>query len=224
MLRPLLLLLILVNLTFYAWSSGRLADFGFAPIGQSEPQRLVQQIDPETLHILSTTEIEQLSLGSTAPASTLNSSPSQCLEAGMFSEAEANILRASLNIGVAPEHWIFESVTEPARWIIYMGRYDNAQTVARKKSELRRLNIAAEALINSQLEPGLSLGSFNSQASAEIDLERISKRGVNTAKVLLAQAERSGQRLKLAAVNAQLLAYLDTLKLPLAGKKLQACR
>ncbi|QJC58162.1 hypothetical protein HC248_03499 [Polaromonas vacuolata] len=218
MLRPLLLLLVLANLVFYAWRSGSLADISFAPVVESEPQRLSQQIDPDTLHILLPAEAAQL-LQNVA-----HSNASQCLEAGVFSEAEAGVLRASLNAGVAPERWLIEPSTEPARWIIYMGKYDSAQTVAKKRTELRRLNIKAESVSNAQLEPGLSLGSFDSQASAEADLQRISKRGVNTAKVILAQPERSGQKLKLAAVDAQLQAQLDTLKLPLAGKTLKACR
>ena len=218
MLRPLLLLLVLANLVFYAWSAGYLAEIGFAPVVQSEPQRLSQQIDPDTLHVLNPAQTEQL------VQSVARSNANQCLEAGVFNDAEANVLRASLNIGVAPERWLIEPSTEPARWIIYMGRYDSAQTVAKKRTELRRLNIEAESLRNAQLEPGLSLGSFSSQASAEANLERIAKRGVKTAKVLLAQPERSGQKLKLAAVDAELQAHLDTLKLPLAGKTLQACR
>jgi hypothetical protein len=218
MLRPLLLLLVLANVVFYAWRTGALADIGFAPALQSEAQRLSQQINPEALQILSPAQAEQL------VQSVANSNASQCLEAGVFSDAETSALRASLNLGLAPERWLIEPSTEPARWIVYMGRYDSAQTAAKKRIELRRLNIEAESLRNAQLEPGLSLGSFDSQASAEADLERIAKRGVKTARVLLAQPERSGHRLKLAAVNAELQAQLDTLKLPLAGKTLKACR
>ena len=230
MLRPLLLLLVLLNLVFYVWSSGRLAGFGWAPVQQSEPQRSAQA-EAETLHILSPSELEALrqsvaSESASAPKLTPASAPvaSQCLQAGWFTPDQAGALRLSLGAGMPPGSWQFEAGIEPARWIIYMGKYDNPQALAKKRAELRQLNIAIQALDNPQLEPGLSLGSFETKASAEADLARINKHGVKTAKVVLAQAERSSQRLKLPAVDTALQARLEALKLPLAGKALIACR
>ena len=54
MLRLLVLLLLLANGAYFAWSKGLLAPYGFAPVSQSEPQRMAQQIRPEAIHILST--------------------------------------------------------------------------------------------------------------------------------------------------------------------------
>ncbi len=52
MLRLAVIVLLLANAGYYAWSQGLLRQFGYAPQEQSEPQRMNQQIRPETLQIL----------------------------------------------------------------------------------------------------------------------------------------------------------------------------
>jgi len=59
MLRLLVLLLLLINGTYLAWSQGLLLGLGWAPVAQTEPQRLVQQIKPEALRLLSPQELTQ---------------------------------------------------------------------------------------------------------------------------------------------------------------------
>jgi hypothetical protein len=52
-LRALVVLLLLANLLYFAWARGGLAMFGTVPagLGQSEPERLKQQIRPLLLQI-----------------------------------------------------------------------------------------------------------------------------------------------------------------------------
>jgi hypothetical protein len=49
MLKLLILLLLLANGAYYAWSHGALAQLGLAPTHQAEPERLQQQVQPELL-------------------------------------------------------------------------------------------------------------------------------------------------------------------------------
>lgn len=51
MLRIVFLLLLLGNAGYYLWSHGHLSGMGLAPVAQSEPQRLQEQIKPEALTI-----------------------------------------------------------------------------------------------------------------------------------------------------------------------------
>jgi len=60
MLRLLVLLLVLANAGYFAWSQGLLAAWGFAPAASGEPQRLRQQIKPEALRILGEDEVRRL--------------------------------------------------------------------------------------------------------------------------------------------------------------------
>jgi hypothetical protein len=59
MLRALVLALLLANAGYFAWTRGLLADYGFAPAAQSEPQRLTQQIRPEAMRLLTAEEARQ---------------------------------------------------------------------------------------------------------------------------------------------------------------------
>ena len=56
MLRSFVLVLILANGLYLAWSQGWLRAHGFAPAQQSEPQRMAQQIRPEAVHVLTPAE------------------------------------------------------------------------------------------------------------------------------------------------------------------------
>ena len=229
MLRLLVLLLVLVNAGYYAWGRGSLALYGFAPIAQSEPQRMAQQIRPDAMRILTPTDARQVEGGaptsallSTSTAST--SRAAECLQVGIFNEEQTVVLRERL-ISVLPAgSWVLESALEPARWMVYMGKYSNADAVMKKRGELRGLGVSFEALNNPAFEPGLSLGRFDSQAAAETDLIRIAKKGVKTAKVIQERAEQRGQRLKLASVDAALRSQLDAIKPQLADKTFQVCR
>jgi hypothetical protein len=49
MLRLLILLLLLANVAYYAWTQGALSKLGLAPAHQTEPERLQLQVHPELL-------------------------------------------------------------------------------------------------------------------------------------------------------------------------------
>lgn len=49
MLKLLILLLLLANGAYFAWSQGALVTLGLAPTHQAEPERLLQQVQPERL-------------------------------------------------------------------------------------------------------------------------------------------------------------------------------
>ncbi|MHB1250411.1 MAG: SPOR domain-containing protein, partial [Polaromonas sp.] len=70
MLRLLVLLLLLANAGYYAWTQGLLAGYGFAPTAQAEPQRLAQQIRPEAMRLLGASEARQPEPGPSAAALT----------------------------------------------------------------------------------------------------------------------------------------------------------
>ena len=219
MLRLLVLLLVLANAGYYAWAHGMLAAYGFAPVAQTEPQRVAQQIKPEALRILTPQEAslaQQTNLPSAAAAT-------ECLQVGVFNEEQTVVLRERLVSALPAGSWALESVQEPARWLVYMGKYSSPDAVTKKQSELRGLGVSFEALNNAALEPGLSLGSFPTQAEADLALARISKKGVKTAKVVQEREELRGQRLKVASVDTELRSQLENIKPMLAGKALKSC-
>jgi uncharacterized caspase-like protein len=220
MLRLVVLVLLLANGGYFAWRQGLLADYGFAPAAQAEPQRLAQQIRPEAMRLLTATEARQLDSTASTPAP---QPAAECLQAGLFTPEQTTALRAGLESSLPIGSWSLESSVEPGRWIVYMGKYSNEDALVKKRSELRGLGVSFEPLVNPALGPGLSLGHYGSQAEAERGLAGVATRGVRTAKVVLERPEARGQLLKLPAVDAALKAKLEPLKPQLAGKALQAC-
>ncbi len=223
MLRLFVLLLVLANAGYYAWSRGLLAAYGFAPTSQTEPQRIAQQIKPEALRILNPQEATQLESSPPPVQAALNASATECLQVGIFNEEQTLVLRDRLVSTLPQGSWVIESALVPARWLVYMGKYNSDESVAKKRSELRGLGVSFEALNNASLEPGLSLGNFKTQPEAEAEMARIAKKGVKTAKVIQERAEQRGQRLKLPVVDTALRGQLDAIKPQLAGKAFQAC-
>lgn len=217
MLRLAVLLLLLANGLYYAWAEGLLQHWGLGPVAQNEPHRLAQQVRPEAIRVLSPEEARQLVANAAAAR------PAECLQAGPFDDPAAQPLRQVLASWPAGS-WTLEPVVEPGRWIVYMGKYPDAQAVERKKGELRQIGVAFEALTNPDLEPGLSLGGHPTQEAANQQLERLAVRGVRTARVLQERPDQRGQRLTLAAVDDALRPRLDELRGALGGRPLRACR
>lgn len=218
MLRLLVLILLLANGLFYAWSQGLLQPWGWAPVQQSEPQRLTQQIRPEAMRLLNVGDVSRQAVPAAGTAAA-----TECLQAGLFDEQQAQALRQALATALPAGGWSLEAGVEPARWIIYMGRYADIEALNKKRGELRGLRIRFEPLVNPKLEPGLSLGSYNSEAAAQQAQEQLGDRGVRTARVLQERAEVRGQWLRLPEVDDALRQRMDSFKPLLAGKPLRAC-
>jgi hypothetical protein len=216
MLRLVVLILALANAAYFAWSQGLLTSWGIAPTQQSEPQRVEQQIKPQALRVLPGDEARRVELAAAVKTA-------ECLQAGPFEDAQLPPLKQVLDAWPT-NAWSLEPASEPPRWIVYMGKYGGADSVSRKKAELRQMGISFEPLSNAALEPGLSLGGFASQQDATAQMEVLAQRGVHTAKVVQERPEIRGQLLKLPGVDDLVRARLDDLKPVLAGKPLRPCR
>ena len=224
MLRLLALALVLANAGYLAWSQGWLAGYGFAPAVQAEPQRLAQQLRPEAMRLLTGVEARQLEGNPAASGSTGASAASECLQAGLFTDEQAGPLRARLQASLPAGSWSLEPGAEGGRWMVYMGKYPDSDTLAVKRGELRRIGVPFELLTNPVFGPGLALGRFESQTNAETELINLAQRGVRSARVVQERPEARGQLLMVPAADAYLRSLLDGLKPQLAGKALVACR
>lgn len=218
MLRLIVLLLLLANGGYFAWSHGYLLAWGLGPAQQSEPQRLDQQIRPDSVRVLKADEFKRVESAAAA-----SPRPPECLQASPLDEARVASLRPLLE-GWPVGSWFFDDTVEPARWIIYMGKYLTMENVNRKKAELRQIGVSFEPVTNPSMELGLSLGSFTSQQAAQAQLDKLADRGVRTARVTQERAEVRGQRLVLPAVDDSLRPRLDELRATLNANALRTCR
>lgn len=228
MLRLTLVFLLLANGLYFAWSQSHLALFGWAPAQQSEPARMQAQIKPEAMRLLGNAEARRADAVLVAPSPVLASTvalapkPTECLQSTLLDDAAAAKVRSAAS-SLPSGSWTLERVDLPARWIIYMGKYPSADALAKKKSELRELDVSYEALQNASLEPGISLGGHDNQTQATQELASLNKRGVRTAKVVQEKAASQRELLRLPAVDDALRARLEPLKAALGSVTLRAC-
>jgi hypothetical protein len=218
MLRLFVLLLVLANGVYFAWSEGLLRAAGYGPAQQQEPQRLVQQIKPEAVRLLTSQEFKKAQTQAQADLA-----PKECLQAGPFDDEQTTVLRRALEASLAPDTWQLETVVIPARWIVYMGKFASADGLAKKRDELAVMHLVPQIVNSPGLEMGLSLGAFDSQAGATAELAKLNLRGIRTARVVQDQAQLQQTVLKFAAVGPELKSKLNDITPALAGKPLKTC-
>lgn len=218
MLRLLVLTLVLLNGLYYAWSHQLLRAYGYGPAQQSEPERLTQQIRPDALVILSTGQAPQAD-----SAAQITGPPATCLQAGLFDDAQSAALRLAAQTALPVDAWTLEEVVEPARWIVYMGRYPDSQTLARKRAELAALDLRIEPVANPALAYGFSLGGFSTEARANAELAALVKRGVRTAQVVQERAQSRANLFRIPLADDAMRARLEEIKPALNGKPLRPC-
>ncbi|KQO16822.1 SPOR domain-containing protein [Acidovorax sp. Leaf78] len=250
MLRLAVIVLLLANAGYYAWSQGLLKSWGLAPEEQAEPQRMDQQIRPETLQIL------RVNPGKTSPSSSSGTSPSssaapatpgsssgtatassdaassssppptptesaECLQAGVFDERQVEALRTAA-ANLPQGSWVIDPTPVPGRWMVYMGRFEDQETLDRKRAELRARKVEHDRA-GGTLELGLSLGRFASKDAAERELANLATKGVRTARVIQERPDTAGFTLRLPAVTDALRPQLEVLRTAMAGKTLRNC-
>jgi len=147
-----------------------------------------------------------------------------CWQAGAFTEVQADRLRAALpELGLAANGWQLLENRGRGRWIVYMGRYDNAEQLERKKAELRGLKVDFRAVSAPGFAPGLALGTFSSEDAAKQALQKVVRDGVRTARVAQERAESVSFTLRLPAATAAQRTAVASLGEVMADKALQAC-
>jgi hypothetical protein len=246
MLRSLVLVLMLVNAGFYAWSHGWLNDVvGIQPEAQHEPQRLSQQVHADQLIVVAAppppapastvatssadeadSAASKASDVSTADATDTTPKREICVEAGPFTAAEQVQVETALKTtSVPPKLWTTDNVAVQGLWLVYMGPYADTDVLARKLTELRRIKGLSFEEIHTpaNLAPGLSLGRYSRLEEANAALANLKLRGIRTAHIVTLRAPMELQvvRVTHADVNTQVM--LSGVKLP-QGKVFTACR
>lgn len=237
MLRIAFLLLVLANAGYYLWSHGQLVALGLAPPSQAEPERLRQQVRPETLSLLSVDNAAAPAPAS-APAPTDGDTaaapatpvapatpaapaapgrpaqaagqPTICLVATGIEDRHAEALRRGLVAQVASDQWDLSSTHQPGRWMVYMGKFPDAEFLERKRAELRARKIDFDRA-GGALEPGLSLGRFSSEEAATRELTNVARQGVRTARVVQERPDITLYTLRLPQATPALRSQIEAM-------------
>ena len=158
----------------------------------------------------------------TAAASDAAHPAGECLQAGIFDEEQAKALRRAA-ADLPADRWELQRTTMPGRWMVYMGKFADADALAKKRAELRELGVSFDRPGNPSFEPGLSLGRFSTEEAAQRGVTNLAAKGVRSARVVQERADTPGYMLRLPAVDDALRAKLSVLRHALAGKTLRPC-
>lgn len=99
--RAFALMLLLLNALYWSWGEGWLLPYGFGPASQREPQRVVQQIRPEAITVLSAVE-------GPLPPPPAAPEPTVCLQSGLMNQAQADTVRRLLETSWPPDSWLLQ--------------------------------------------------------------------------------------------------------------------
>ena len=182
--RAFFLLLVLVNLAYFAY--GRVA-----LEGEGGERRIPQlQVAAERIKLLNATERAPASKPQrpvkalpAAPPKTATAAPAACLEWGIFSGpgvARAERALASLEL---PEGQVERTVTDAGGYWVHMPPLKNKAEVDRKVRELRDLGVTEFFVVQDagQWRNAISLGIFRTDEGAQAFLAGLKQRGVRSA-------------------------------------------
>jgi hypothetical protein len=232
MLKALVLLLVLANLVFFAWTQGWIdGPTGVRAHGDREPERLGQQVQPELVQILPPQAIKAglapaaAALPTAAPASMpVPPAPLACLEAGPFSGTEVAAAEAAVRAALPDGSWASQKSGRPGLWMVYMGKFKDREDLLKKQEELRALRVEYDDLRSPpELLPGLSLGRFEERANAANALEKFSQRGIRSAKVIEVRTPASTVLLRVDKAGPALAAQAQALNSAALGKGFVPC-
>jgi len=215
MLRLFVLVLVLANISFYAWTQGMLDGvIGARPTGDREPERMARQVNPDAVRVVPPGTV--VAAAETAPT---------CLEAGPYTPAQIAAAESVLQTVLPPGSWTTLKTETPPVWIVYMGKYPNRDALQKKADELKRLKISFEEVRNApELEDGLALGRYDNRAAAEKALNDVTQRGVRTAKVATLSPAAVSHSLRVEHADAALQTRLAGLRAEaLLGKPFAVC-
>lgn len=222
-------LLVLANLLFYAFAAGL---FGHA--GNPDAARLVQQVAPETIRLVSRGEPSTAAAPEASPApvpapanddvlaTAVASADKVCLHWDAMQEQDANRLAMALEGKV--EGFSLESreaSADSTGWWVFIPPLPDKAAADKKAAELRQLGISDYFVIQ-EAGPNrlaVSLGVFSSEKSAQDRLAELKAKGIRSVRLTV----RPGKEARVSLEARGPAAGRDAL-LALAAKALPKAR
>ena len=217
MLKALVVILLLANAAFFAWTQGWLdSAVGARAVGDRDTQRLAQQVRPDSVRVLPAQEPPR-----PKPVT-------RCLEAGPFDAAQLSAAEAALAASPAASALAGRvsrlSTETPGAWMVAVGRAAPHEAQLKKLAELKRLDIAVEIVKSaSGTDETLSIGKFDSLAAAKAALEPLAARGVRTGRVVEISPASEVSHLRVDEATPTEATALEALPEGTAGKGFVSC-
>lgn len=201
MLRGLVLLLLVLNLGFLAWSSGWIEQLSGQPVHSGrEPERLRRQLAPDAIKV-----------APALPPPPVAAQPI-CLETALLSGDEAlRSASAALERAGVPASAIADQRSErPGVWAVLTIKMPSRDFQTRKEETLKRMRVPFEPLKGLPAEdPSLLISKHDSEAAAEKAMEALSQRLIKGLRVMQLSPALTQHQLRLAQADPAWLPKLQ---------------
>lgn len=220
--RAIFLLLLAANLALFAWWN-----FYASPDTAADPEPARRQVRPESIRLLTGTELTGLPLLKPKPAAETPESTAagSCAEWGGFSVAEAPSAEQVLEPLALGARLVQRRSEEKAGWWVFIPPQGSRPGAEKKTAELKALGVDDFFIIQeeSSMRWAISLGVLSSEEAAKARLEALRANGVRSAQT----GERDTQVTKIwfqvRGADAALQAKLKGFAQALPGTELRDC-
>ena len=216
-----------------------------------EPQRLAQQLRPESLALLpanseklvAPVRVQEPSPApaqpepAPAPATAATPAPlaaaaasvtPSCTEVGSFSAADAQRFSrqlAGLNLGDKVAQKLSQDVTSH---MVYIPPQDGREGAERRTAELRRLGVGdfyviPESFPNPALRSGVSLGIFRTEEAAKAYIGQLIAKGVRSARIIARRSGAGKQVFQLRDLSPDARSALNRIKADFPEQEIRGC-
>jgi len=210
--RALFLLLVAVNLGFYAWTQV-LSPHDAA----SDPHPLARQIDPAKLRILAPEEL--------AAAQVVKPNAAACVEWGSFTTPTAPRAEQALEPLALGARLSARRGEETARWWVFIPPKDGRAGAQKAVSELKAQGVDEYFVMQEEgkMRWAVSLGVFGTETAAKGRLEAVRAKGVRGAQAAPRETLVTKVSFQVQNANAALRARLSEIAQEFPGSELRDC-
>ena len=213
--RTLFLLLLLVNVVFFAWSR-----YVAPPEAVADAVPLGRQIEPEKLKVIAPSDLPPVA-ARPAPSPVVL----KCIEWGSFALGDAPQAQAALEPLQLGPRLAQRRTEESAGWWVFIPPQGSRPAAQKKAAELKALAVDDYFVVQDEgsYRWALSLGVFRSEEAAHTRLAALRSQGVRSAQVGPRETPVSKVWLQVKAVDAGLYARLKELARGVEGSELREC-
>lgn len=193
--RFVLILIVVLNLTYFAWSLGHTT-------GDRDPERATREVHPEAVNI-------------TPVQSTATAQPDGvCLESGPYSPGDVALAEVGVSSVASPGTWANLRQDRAGQWVVYLGPFPDKETLARKEEEVKRTRVPFEAITErGELDLGFLLGRYPLLSEANAALDRLSRQvPLRNARVVTLVPPTTEHRLRFESASGAIAQRLQALK------------
>lgn len=212
--KALFLLLLLANLTFFAYAQGY-----FGLMSGSDDVALRQPLNADKIRLLSATQVASLPKVKPVPRM------ASCLEWGSFSPADELRAEQALQSLALGDRISQRRQDDTGSWWVYLPPQGSKANGDKKLGELKKLGVEDFFMIQDEgkWHYAISLGVFSSQDAANKRLEALRAKGVRTAQAALRDSASQKMTMQIRDGGEAAVARVNEIKAGYPGTEAKAC-